>query len=98
MRDSREHFKVQIFTARKTLDQIYKLAYSNLTRNPFVDGFCVLSRSLHACSIYSWRRTQATAQLGWDNTGSAVGKELFLTLHLASGSYYDNKLLTTVAS
>lgn len=98
MRDLREHFKVQIFTARKTLDQIYKLAYSNLTRNPFVDGLCILPRSLHACSVYLWRRTQATAQLEWGNTGSAVGKELFLTLHLASGSYYHHKLLTTVAS
>lgn len=63
MRDLREYFKLQIFPARKTLDQIYKLAYSNLTCNPFVDGLCILSCSLHACSIYLWRRPQATAQL-----------------------------------
>lgn len=63
MRELREYCKVQIFTARKTLDQIYKLAYSNLTHNPFVDGLCILSRSLHACSIYLWRCIQATAQL-----------------------------------
>jgi hypothetical protein len=67
MRDLRKSFKeLQIFTATKILDQVYKLTGSNLTTNPFVTSLCdsgkqwTLSLSFPACLQYLFVETYSS--------------------------------------